>query len=427
MVLTMLACNAPQAVDTLPTATPPPTTTDPTPTIAEGPTPTATQGATPTTEAAGPNCVEPGGIPVPDPLPGVEALPGTIASYLSAGGSVTALRQAMREAGRITTENGMVDDTLDFNADGFNDVLITYIRTEAPGFGPEPPGVLVLYQCDEGIYTPIVQHNITGADADSLLIPKVLAARDINGVPGAEILYHDGMCGAHTCYETLHGYTTDGAGGAKPLFEENFNGPYPSFQLEQRDDDDVTEIVVQGGAIGSAGAGPQRSFEYLYDWNGSAYVVDDIKQTSPSHPIHVVMDADELLLKGELERALEEYERSYTDDSLELFGGEEAWPLDELEAYARYRRILAFLQQGDLNAAQAEDLILQSQFPDTEGADFAQTLLSTYETEGQQLGPACEAVVASIPEGWQGSTPLNSFGYANTYYAPADMCPFTGG
>ena len=424
LVMSILVCNLPGTTEILtgepsPTASSEPTASPiPDPTTSSEPTATATPQET--------TCVSAGGIPVPDPLPNTEALPDALASYLTAGGSVTALRQAMRDSGHIGEDYGLVNDTLDVNADGINDIVITFRRVEVEPFGARPPGGLVLYLCDDGVYTPVVEHNIEGEDIDLIFVPEVLATRDINGVPGAELLFYDGNCGAHTCYNTLHGYTTDGAGGVKPLFDEPFNGPYPSFSLEERDSDEATEIVVDGGAIGSVGAGPQRTFRYIYDWNGTVYTQAEVEQTSPSHPVHVVIDADDLLLKGDLDAALAEYERSYTDESLDLFGGEDVWPLDALEAYARYRRVLIHLLQGDLSAAQAENSTLQAEFSGTDGADLAQTLLEAYEVNGEQIEPACEAVVASIPADWQANTPLNQFGYANTYYEPSDMCPFTG-
>ena len=188
------------------------------------------------------------------------------------------------------------------------------------------------------------------------------------------------------------------------------------------DGNGIIEVVVDTGYIGSVGAGVQRTFRDVYAWDGEAYVRASREVTSSQHPIHLINDADALLVEGRYE------EVTYTDDSLDRsFSPYMGWQTD-LESYARYKTMLADVMLGDREAAQDVYDQLQADFPDELAAGglyaaYARRFWDNY-TVTLDVGAACGAVVAPITENDMSNNPVNQFGYANTFYQPEDMCPF---
>jgi hypothetical protein len=238
-------------------------------------------------------------------------------------------------------------------------------------------------------------------------------------------------CGAHTCFSNAQGVRWDASSGSFVLLLlEPINQPYSEFTIADQTGDGLPDIVVDGGGIGSAGAGPQRTYQYIYAWNGLQFALVEQILTSNQHPIHLINDADDLLIAGDYAGAKALYEQSYTDPNLEreLWDAYEGWERD-LEAYARYKMIIATVQLGDQAGAQAIHDQLLADYPDTTQpggvyVEYAQVFWEEYVTSG--VGFACQAVIDQLPEDFSFQTTLNMYGYANTYYEAQDMCPFFG-
>jgi hypothetical protein len=365
-------------------------------------------------------------------------------SYLSAGGSPAQLRDQLvawdmiRESpGQLGASSGLVEGGLDFNADGLEDVAVVVLDLDAdPALlqTPTPPMSLYLYECAGPGSGFELAHTYfggsLGSGPDSAL--EVHALDDLTGESRDIVVFSTVYCGAHTCWYGIQGLQVDPATGEfVPLFAETIEVPYPIVLIEDIDGSGPAEIVIDTGAIGSAGAGPQRTYRDTYTWDPAERIYTRTSHvlTSSQHPIHLVNDADALLLAGDYRAAADLYVQSYSDPTLDrswdMF---ESWQA-ELEAYARYRTLLAFVLLGDSDTAQVVHDDLMAHFPNGAApggtfAGYATTFWTAYGRTGSAR-EGCAAVLATLDtETFASQMPLNMFGYANRYYGDAaEMCP----
>ncbi len=444
-VLLLGGCNLPAFVN-IPTpgpaaaptveasATPEPPAT---PTAEASPTAEATPTATtaPADPAEPSACVAPGAATLPGGMPDFDRLPALFAEYLSAGGGVGQLRDTLEQWGAIRETEvgqfGLVDAEHDFDGDGVNDVLIAAVDASTTPVTAEPPGALFVFTCADGGY----ELAYTDADTDAMQatsVPQILALHDITGDGLADILFERTACGAHTCYQNIQGLYWDTTGpGAGPelMLAEPVSEPYAEIEVPEPEDGEPAQVVVNVGMIGSVGAGPQRTWRDVYAWDGETLARVEHEATSPAHPIHLVNEADDLFLAGNYAGAISLFRRSYEDPTLDReWGMYEGWEQD-LEAYARYRIMLAHVLLGDEQQAAAFYDAMQVDFPDPDEpgglfAQWADLFRAEYQASGGVIA-ACSAVLETIDPD-SPDLPLNMFGYANRFYEPAEMCPFEG-
>jgi hypothetical protein len=426
----------------LPTLTPPPPTVTPLPTNTPAPTDTAapeSAPSTPDTALSAPQpspdsgaetdpalCVPPREVDLPDEPPSFEEYGDLFRDYLSAGGSPADLEARLEEWGAIDDEAGFVRGDADYTGDGLYDVLVDAQNTDEEAFALNQPGDLFIYVCDDGEYSEPFQV----LNDPMLSIPEVLSSEDINGDGQRDVLYQTINCGAHTCFTNLEALTWNADEATfVSLLADPISEPSAEVTLVDLDENGIVEIVVDTGYIGSVGAGVQRAFRDVYAWDGEAYVRASREVISPQHPIHLINDADALAAEGDYEEAITLYTRSYQDESLDRsFSPYMGWEID-LESYARYRTMLAYVMLGDREAAQDVYDGLQADYPNELAAGglyaaYARRFWDSY-TATQDVGAACAAVIAPITEDDMFNNPVNQYGYANTYYdEPEDMCPF---
>ncbi|MEJ2149266.1 MAG: VCBS repeat-containing protein [Chloroflexota bacterium] len=442
LVSGLLACRLTAQSQALLPATPEPPGTTP-PLLTDTPLPTDTSAVAPTLAVtaaqanaqSGPQsvpetidpalCVPPAEVDLPDESPPFETYGELFREYLSAGGSPIDLAARLQAWGAIDDEAGFVLGDADFTGDGVYDVLVDVRNLDQEVFTPSPPGDMFIYVCDDGAYGDAFQV----LNDPVLSIPDVLSAEDINGDGQRDVLYQTINCGAHTCFTNLGALTwSEDASTFVSLLARPVSEPSAEVSLADLDGNGIIEVVVDTGYIGSVGAGVQRTFRDVYAWDGEAYVRASREVTSSQHPIHLINDADALLVEGRYEEAITLYLRSYTDDSLDrTFSPYMGWQTD-LESYARYKTMLADVMLGDREAAQDVYDQLQADFPDELAAGglyaaYARRFWDNY-TVTLDVGAACGAVVAPITENDMSNNPVNQFGYANTFYQPEDMCPF---
>lgn len=411
LALILVACAAPAGPAGAPTPEAPTTV------------PTITPPAASPTDA-------PTETPAPAGLPPVAParadLADVVGGYLAAGGEVAGLVEALRGWGALSDDVGGVWEDVDLDGDGRGDLVITLLDTAAIEGGAmplQPPGMLLAYVRRGGGAEPV--HRAASEAGES--IPTILWGGDLDGDGRDEILYTTRVCGAHTCFVELHGYRWEDAEGALvTLLGEPIVEPYAEYAVQDVDGDGVQEIVVDVGTIGSVGAGPQRTYRRTYGWDGAIYALRDERPTSPAHPIHVIHDADDLMAAGRYAEAAAEFERSYTDPTLDRsWGGPAGWEV-ALEAYARYRVVVAQAALGDVDAARAAYGALSDRIEPGEWTDVwlgsAEAFWEAYEETGS-AADGCGAVASYVlPEDLAGPIVLNEFGYANRTYTPEDLC-----
>ncbi len=436
MGFAVLACNLPSAgqpvaepeqpIAEVPTEAPPDNASLP-------PTPTEEQNEPTQSSGESTVCVPPADVPLPAEPPAFSDLPDFLQTYLSAGGSVDTLAAKFQEWGVIDEQadppSGTVRGDLDFTGDGIADVLVAARDLDQFPVGPYWPGNLFLLTCQNGQF--VMQYTVAPTDMyPELVTPQIYALDDLTGDGVPDVLYDMPTCGASTCFSNAQGVRWDASTGSfVTLLPEPINQPYSDFTITDQTGDGLLDIVVDGGMMGSAGAGPQRAYQYIYSWDGSLFTLEEQTLISNQHPIHLVNDADDLLIAGDYAGAITLYEQSYTDPSLEreLWDAYEGWQRD-LEAYARYKMIIATVQLGDQAGAQALYDQLLADYPDAAQpggvyVGYARLFWEAY-TDSGDVGSACEAVTSQLPEDFSGQITLNMYGYANKYYEALDMCPF---
>ncbi|MGD8603174.1 MAG: hypothetical protein PVF49_01245 [Anaerolineales bacterium] len=408
------------------------TACDATPTQTAGPDPivdtavaaTVTALAPMSTEAATADAVAPCPVetsnPPPPALSGPESFPSQIQAYLNQGGSLEELGQLM-ESHQLDPHEGLPFSQQDFTSDGLEDIAISILNGD--GAQIAPAGSLLLFVCQHDQY----QLAYTSPPSTELAAPFIRAAQDLNGDSIPDLLTTRETCGAHTCaFEVNVLSWQDGA--LRSIFPDvTTDIPLPFVDLEGPQENGTYNIVVTGSGIASAGAGPYRRFSkvWSYDPVSGLYHFANTYLHDSTYRIHFVHDADQAFLDGDLQTALDLYDRVIHDDSLDDWAaGEEG--ARTLAAYATYRRVLTFLRLGQNDAARAELNLLESSFPaDTTGYAYvalAQSLWNQY-LSGGDLTTACQAAQDYAQTHSQTILDPLYYGYANKTYVAGDICP----
>ena len=95
--------------------------------------------------------------------------------------------------------------------------------------------------------------------------PRLFAAEDINEDGNGELVCLSELCGAHTCFVTVH--VLSGRPSGYLDIAPGIEMAYPTIGLEDENGDGLREFVLHGGIIGSVGAGPQRARTEIYSWD----------------------------------------------------------------------------------------------------------------------------------------------------------------
>lgn len=382
--------------------------------------PTTTSTVAPTPTSAGPRpCPVPSGNP---PVPGLESaldLGASLLSYFNGGGSADALQAAMEAAHRVPAGSLGISQ-VDVNADGWLDLAGS---TADPHSQANPPGgTLWVLVCSGQGY--ILGYSLTPPAAGA---PVVHNVEDLTGDGSADLLIGLPTCGAHTCFEKADVLVWTGSTLEGRLEGTSEDLPSPAFEVLPAPAPRPAQIEIRGTGIASVGAGPYRPVVRTWSWDAARgwFVVTSDVTLSTNYRIHVLQDADRADREGNYALAQDLYYRVVTDDSLDDWAyGEEG--RQNLAAYATFRKVLTYLQMGDLGDAQVAYGILQNGHPSGaighSYAEMAQAFWEEYGASGN-LAAACtaaQAYAAAHPA--EILDPLY-YGYANPAYIAQDICP----
>lgn len=288
------------------------------------------------------------------------------------------------------------------------------------------PGLVILFEQIGSLYVP--EHLFVGDEfqGDVLDRPVVYHIDDLTGDGLPELVLRQEMCGAHTCFLTLLVGRWDGQSwhdmvGATPL-----NQSYTQVVFEDQDGDGLTEILMSGGTIGSAGGGLQREHTLVFSLQNGLYeLVQDIPAPDP-HPYYLMMDAYYALKANDPATAetLASQVLALTPEQLT-----EAMLMDpiaqtRIPTYAAIELMIVYALRGDGASIQAL-LPTLAQY-DTGDNPYlaAATLLADTYAQTNDAAAACQAMSAVItalpPEQTQF---FEWLGY-NTETIPAgEICP----
>lgn len=240
-----------------------------------------------------------------------------------------------------------------------------------------------------------------------------------NGNDEPDVAFFDHFCGAHTCYDTLHLLEWDGT-AFRDLIDGDLMMPYPQYIL------DSGQITAVSGRIQSAGAGAQRAYTEIWQWNGDVFTVTHQVTGPPTVRMHIIHDGDDLLSQGAIDEAMIQYHRAITDTQLPATssaGGDIA-SAQVIISLARFKLVVAQLANHHADAAIATYEQLQAEIESSSPGHiyllFAQGLLKKY-TATADLTLAC-AYVTELATEAPDSVQQLYVGYGSKIYEPADLC-----
>lgn len=387
--------------------TPPILTPTPEPTVVPSASPTVVPTASPTeTPSASPTP-----IPFPPRPEDFADYPGTIIAYLNdSGGDVDGLREGLKNWGALRN----VADLLraDVDDDGKGELLLVIVEGD---YGINLSGDVLVIDIEAPEYS--LAYRATGELF--ILDPTLLQVSDINGDGYTELAFTSTSCGAHTCSTTVY-ILASGTGAYGDLTDGGIEMTYADVRFSDWDGDDVPELIMYGGIIGSVGAGPQRERTEVYRWDGLTYTLLETIYDPSNYLYFKVLDANQALLEGEYEIAAALYREAIENPNLEVWMDESE--RDEMTAFARYRLSLTYLLLGEIDEATLAREELLTQQPDNIYSQVVTVLWDAYSVDGD-LRAACEAVQSFAATHPETADVLADYGYANPTFTPEEVCP----
>ncbi|GAB4478741.1 MAG: hypothetical protein Kow00124_23500 [Anaerolineae bacterium] len=389
-------------------------------------------------------CPPPGTATLPVQPPPFTEFAELVLDYLSAGGPTTILEATLRGWGALSEFGGLVRADRDFTGDGVPEVFLVLLDPASTDRFP-PPGDLLIYACENSAYRLIYQAGFALDEG----APTVISADDLNGDGVNDMLYATQACGASTCFTDVVVIAWNPRLNVfDRLTNTQVSEPFADVRAQDLEGDGIYEVIVTSGMIASVGAGPQRIITTTLKWDGALYVPVDRVVAPAEYRIHVIHDGDDRLLAGDYGAAIELYQRAATVPG--LFAWQYPNESVYLNAFARYRLVQAYALQGDLGAAQSthDQLVNEFSLPPTPipeggayeppppgfvpiddarpGAAFVRMANLFWQefSRSRDAALACQGVRAYALANPASLDVLNSFGYANRSYTPADVCPF---
>lgn len=366
----------------------------------------------------------------------------TIGRYLSSGGAATILEARLREWGALAEYGGLVRADRDFTGDGVPEVLLVVLDPQRAEF--PYPGDLLIFGCDNGAYRLLYQAGY----APNRSAPILYAAEDVNGNYLNNLIYAVQTCDGQLCLTGVEIVEWNLALlSFESLLAEPVSEPAAEVEVVDLDGDGRREVVVTSGTIASPAAGPQRVVTSTLRWEDDLYVVASVEPSPAEYRIHVIHEGDEALRARDYSDAISLYQRAAS--SRDLLSWQYPDEAAHLQAFARYRIMLAYAARGDVASAQAAHDDLLSRFTEPEGdlpegepppafappappilslpggtfAEMARLFWGEFALN-RDVAAACQVVAGYARAAPASYEVLNSFGYANPSYLPADLCPY---
>lgn len=438
LALPALACNlVNELVEPAPTFAPPPTADTQLPGEATaGPFPTPISGGTPLSTVEGAASPTPVALrdlgPAPDDA---VALADWLNQAYQARANILALCGVLREAAWMPPD--ATCDQTDLDGEEPREWLLALYLEPTPDPGSAggvqgPPGDLWIVG-DTGIV-----YRMHGPESGDVFgqVPELVSSLDMTGdeVDDAVLVYV--TCGAHTCYNNYE--IVSAHGGAIRNVVEVEEPAVPDMagvismatvegqQLVDATDDDLPDLVISGGLIGSAGAGIQRPFREVWAWDGAAITLAEREWEETGYRVHRLYNANAAFDEEEYDEARSLYESVIVDPGLE----EMAFiaPAEEVRAYTRqfagFRLALLPLLRGDITEATRWQNWLGEEYAGSALANAASMLVQTWQQNGNNLPAACDQVSSYLAGQPSATGPLEDMGYGNPILVAEDVCPF---
>ena len=337
------------------------------------------------------------------------------------------VRAALRAAGWQRSYDDWA--AADFDGDLKDDWALVLYPLDIPGAGLGTPANVWVVSQGRVAYT--LFENLEG-DAIGSLAPRFVKVLDLTGDELPELIIDKQECGAHTCFSNFRilsmvdGQLTNIVSPLAP--GQVISLSYADAYFGDYQQDGLTDFFVHGGAIGSVGAGIVRTYTQVWSWDGTAVTQIDTILDPTNYIHHILYEANDLLLSGQLDEALLLYERTINDRSLISPFGADAALRDALYAdisrFSAFRLILIDLLKGDAARAQGRLAWMQQNHPGAAATQGAALLVRDWQGAANLPG-LCGAIDQAMAA-FSDPTGLldDAMGYAHPSLSGADYCPY---
>ena len=361
-----------------------------------------------------------------------ESLEGWLATLWRSNVNPAAVRAALQQSGM---QRDMADwAAADLDGDLQDEWVLVLYDQSLPGVPFGAPGDLWVVNGDGVSFR---YYTAPSSDIYEFLAPTIIAISDLTGDGRPELVTAVVSCGAHTCTSNYRiighadGQFNDLVLG-EPSPEEGLAGnsivmPTADARLEDVDGDGRPELLVHGGAIGSAGAGIVRPRTEVWGWDGTAVTRRATILDPTAYRHHVLYEANDRMATGDLAGALALYEAAINDGALHDDGF--SYPPEQVRAdvsaFAAFRLILIDLLQGETERAGNRQAWLQATYPDSAAAGAAATLIAGWAGP-ESAAALCESIAANLATLSNPTGALADMGYGNPSLAAGDFCSGEG-
>jgi hypothetical protein len=264
-----------------------------------------------------------------------------LVAYLAGGADTAACLPAL--AVQWGLDRGTQLDCVETDLDG--DGAAEFVLRVTDGGGATTPGDIWFYGSpDQGRRLLGSARSFGGSVLSGVLI---VAAEDLTGDGLAEVVISSENCGVASC-TTNFLIMSAHRGTLENLAPENvaLEGS-ETPEVTDVTDDGLLDLVLRGGVVSSAGAGPPRPLVRSVYWSGLRFFVVD-KAQAPRYLIHAIADADTTYAGTDYAAAGAQYLAIANNSTLSDWKLDTATGLgrNELAAYARFRAGLASQRLG---------------------------------------------------------------------------------
>lgn len=368
----------------------------------------------------------PAPVPVPDRPVAFGDYARVIAAYLSASPDAAAECLAPLYAAWQMPRIDLNDACLAANtdADPENEIVAVISGTLSPPMPiAEKQYEVVVFDRTGDSYAVVYESTPDNIPPPNSTEPvaRLIDAGDLNGDGTGEFAYSTENCGAHTCVATVH-IIQGAASGYVAL------PPVDGISIETPNKIAFVaaavgkQLVLQGGVIGSVGAGPQRERTETWAWNGTAYAIVASKPAPPEYLYHAIIDANAAFEAGDFAGAEKMYIAAADDATLKEWMPNRN-ERSELQAWALFRAGVAVLMRGGDSTTAIGYFNRARGYANTLQAQLAGSFQAAYEAKGS-VSVGCGAVRDDIQANLAEYQKFWDFGYANPTFDPATVCPF---
>ena len=263
--------------------------------------------------------------------------------------------------------------------------------------------------------------------------PQLVNLTDMNGDGWLEAIVMFEMCGASTCFNNYYILSASKGQLVNLVLPRPENVGYLTAinlsyvtqeQFQDRTGDGLPDLIIHGGTFGSVGAGPQRGYTEIWAWNGTAIALAEMIWDQSDIRFHRLYDGNFAFTAGDYETAIMAYTETIEDGSLidtDWLDATEAIR-QSVEQFAAFRLVLIALLNNDFAEAVHWLNWLETTYPNLPITQGAGLLVGEWDSNGNQIGPACTAVTAYLSATENPTGQLVDMGYANPTLTGDDLC-----